>query len=293
MSRTQITPWHKRIINGAFDSGEPLWPTGASAALAARDAEIAELRKALDGWQDVAAEQRVSLDQANRNIDLRALHQANDVWYWQGDGTDHPESISNSMCIVMRGDHLRALVGARESVQPVGVLGYAIFRHGKQQGVEMSKTMADRWVDAQCLPLVAAKTIATPRADAPIGIDLDGMPQPYAGAIVLLETIAQCGALAFFADGSATPNHELCLRFAGELREAGRASAPRADTQQYSADMKSMILGQAVCHWKLRWPADRTSNVMVFNGQCITRAEFETRAAAATAANRGWPHETK
>lgn len=54
-----------------------------------------------------------------------------------------------------------------------------------------------------------------------VGRGLEGLPQPYAGAVVLLETIAQCGAIAFDETGAPTPNRELCLRFAGELRVAG------------------------------------------------------------------------
>lgn len=76
---------------------------------------VQQLRKSLAGWIDEAAALRKSLDQARADLELRALHQKNDAWYWQGDGTDFPESISNSMCIVMRGDQLRALVDAGKS----------------------------------------------------------------------------------------------------------------------------------------------------------------------------------
>lgn len=57
----------------------------------------------------------------------------------------------------------------------------------------------------------------------PVGLNLEGVPQPFAGAIVLLETIAQTGATSFI-DGKPTPNRELCLRFASELRAALRPS---------------------------------------------------------------------
>lgn len=58
-----------------------------------------------------------------------------------------------------------------------------------------------------------------------VGRDLDNVPQPYAGAVVLLETIAQCGAIAFDGMGNPTPNRELCQRFADELRTEGKARA--------------------------------------------------------------------
>lgn len=58
-----------------------------------------------------------------------------------------------------------------------------------------------------------------------VGRNLDGVPQPYAGAIVLLETIAECGALAFVGE-QRTPMSETCTRFANDLRTvAGRRAA--------------------------------------------------------------------
>lgn len=56
------------------------------------------------------------------------------------------------------------------------------------------------------------------------------LPQPYAGAITLLETIAEHGALAKFDDGMPTPNSVLCKRFAEQLRAiAHRAGSAQAD----------------------------------------------------------------
>lgn len=63
-----------------------------------------------EGWIDHAKHLQSRLDCLNRELDLRKLHQDKNCWYWQGDGTDHPESISNSMCIVIRGDQLRELL---------------------------------------------------------------------------------------------------------------------------------------------------------------------------------------
>jgi hypothetical protein len=54
-----------------------------------------------------------------------------------------------------------------------------------------------------------------------VGIGLTDMPQPYAGAIVMLETIAEFGMQSHYPDGRPTENHELCLRLARELRAAG------------------------------------------------------------------------
>lgn len=66
-----------------------------------------------------------------------------------------------------------------------------------------------------------------------VGRGLDDMPQPFAGAIVLLETIAECGARPYIG-GDPTPMRETCMRFASELRTAGEAArlAGAANAQQ-------------------------------------------------------------
>lgn len=55
-----------------------------------------------------------------------------------------------------------------------------------------------------------------------VGVGLDHVSQPFCGSIVLLETIAEAGALAFYADGTPTPMRETCLKFADELRAKGK-----------------------------------------------------------------------
>jgi hypothetical protein len=71
---------------------------------------IKTLRKQAEGWKEEAIAMRASRDACLTQLDLHALHQRDDVWYWQGDGTDHPESISNSMAVVIRGDQLREIL---------------------------------------------------------------------------------------------------------------------------------------------------------------------------------------
>jgi hypothetical protein len=58
---------------------------------------------------------------------------------------------------------------------------------------------------------------ATPPAPSTTGGSM--LQQPFAGAITLLETIAQYG-MTPEVDGKPTPNKELCLRFASEMRAA-------------------------------------------------------------------------
>lgn len=81
--------------------------------------------------------------------------------------------------------------------------------------------------------LLASQPKATFYGDpSKAGRNLDGVPQPYSGAIVLLETIAECGAQSFYEDGKPTPNRELCLKFAAELRDvASQPSAPQVSQE--------------------------------------------------------------
>lgn len=69
--------------------------------------------KERDSWQEEAGRLRNERDTLRRSLDLRALHQERDVWFWEDDGEDHPESMSNSMAVVIRADVLRALIGSR------------------------------------------------------------------------------------------------------------------------------------------------------------------------------------
>ena len=45
---------------------------------------------------------------------------------------------------------------AAQQAAPTGTLGYALFRNGKQEGIERSWEMAKRWVNAEIVPLIAA-----------------------------------------------------------------------------------------------------------------------------------------
>lgn len=64
------------------------------------------------------------------------------------------------------------------------------------------------------------------------------------------------------------------------LRLRAQAGAPIA-TKKRNEELHSLMLGQSVVFHKFVWPAELHSGVMFFNGQRITRAEFEARAALA------------
>lgn len=103
-----------RAALGMDAPAESLVQQHAQAALSdERESQtVAQLRKSLAGWQEECKVLRDDRDSLRQRLDLQALHQRNDIWYWQGDGSDYPESISNSMAVVIRGDQLRAILAA-------------------------------------------------------------------------------------------------------------------------------------------------------------------------------------
>jgi hypothetical protein len=74
---------------------------------------INALKKERDGWHEEATSLAKQLRIAQVDLDMRREHQAKDVWYWQGDGEDHVESMSNRMLVVIYASDLRAALAAQ------------------------------------------------------------------------------------------------------------------------------------------------------------------------------------
>lgn len=74
--------------------------------------QIATLERQRDGWREEATFLRRRLVVAESDIDAMRKHQANDVWYYQGDGRDHVESMATDMVVVIHAGDLRALLAA-------------------------------------------------------------------------------------------------------------------------------------------------------------------------------------
>lgn len=47
-----------------------------------------------------------------RDLELRGAYERRDYWGWQGDGTDHPESMGSQMAVMMTGAQLRELLAS-------------------------------------------------------------------------------------------------------------------------------------------------------------------------------------
>lgn len=110
-----------------------------------------------------------------------------------------------------------------------------------------------------------------------VGRDMDSIEQPFAGAIVLLETIAECGAIAYI-DGQRTQNSELCRRFAAELRTEAR----RATAGTTAPDLAARIISSEK-------PLDAESHRLFNENRWDMYVGDESGAAGTTAAPSDWP----
>lgn len=90
------------------------------------------------GWESHAKELERELAYWRQRAKTMLDHQDGECWYWQGDGTDHPESMVGSLPVVIRADDLRALMapaapqpaqpldsGVMELAESVGLIGPA------------------------------------------------------------------------------------------------------------------------------------------------------------------------
>lgn len=93
------------------------------------------------GWKAYAESMERERDYYRTRAQTMYEHQRGEVWYWQGDGHDHPESMANSLPVVIRADDLRALIApvtpalveAAERV-PAAWDAYWQSKHGEKEG---------------------------------------------------------------------------------------------------------------------------------------------------------------
>lgn len=88
------------------------WPLMERFASLVRSVPVGEVKPAPQGsggWQSYAEALERERDFFRRLAQSKSKHERGDVWYWQGDGDDHPESMGNDMVVVIRADQLRAL----------------------------------------------------------------------------------------------------------------------------------------------------------------------------------------
>lgn len=79
---------------------------------------LATLTRQRDGWREEAQRLQRRLHLTECDIDLMSKHQAKDAWYYQGDGFDHLESMTNRMVVVIHAADLRALIATGPAKPP-------------------------------------------------------------------------------------------------------------------------------------------------------------------------------
>jgi hypothetical protein len=110
----------REVEERAALSAAPVSEQAQEASTAQPDSEretqyVAELRKELQGWKQEAKERQHENELLRERMQLRTQEQRRDVWFWQGDGEDHLESMSNGMAVVIRADRLRALAAPQDA----------------------------------------------------------------------------------------------------------------------------------------------------------------------------------
>lgn len=116
----QLAPWgaSKDWVEGFVDGFNRATKWMQSAMTEFRAAPVEEpttnalnaLRRARDGWHEEAVSLAKRLKYVESDNDLLRKHQSKDVWYFQGDGEDHIESMGNNMVVVIHAHDLRSLI---------------------------------------------------------------------------------------------------------------------------------------------------------------------------------------
>lgn len=169
----QLAPWGapKEWVEGFVDgfNRAAKWMQSALTEFHAKPVEepttnaLNALKRARDGWQEESASLAKRLTYMEADNDLLRKHQSKDVWYFQGDGEDHIESMGNNMVVVIHAHDLRSLMapaqeqcGCRISfaqINAAGDLERVTIHYGKgrvayvvlpaQSGVELARELLD------------------------------------------------------------------------------------------------------------------------------------------------------
>ncbi len=85
-------------------------PTQIGRPAGVPDQVLQAVKRERDGWQATAQDLQRRLHLAECDLDLRRAHQERDVWFFQGDGEDHLESLGNRTVVVIHAADLRTVL---------------------------------------------------------------------------------------------------------------------------------------------------------------------------------------
>lgn len=122
------------------------------------------------GWKSHAEAMEHERDYYRARAQTMYEHQRGEFWYWQGDGHDHPESMANSLPVVIRADDLRALIAAGEPVAvPQDVLAALDRMCTPLDESRLSGATAES--DARCMKLIRDYVLSAAPSTTPVGIN--------------------------------------------------------------------------------------------------------------------------
>lgn len=67
------------------------------------------------GWKAYAKDLEIDREYYRGRANMMSMHQRGECWYWQGDGNDHVDSMTNSLPVVIRADVLYDLINKKET----------------------------------------------------------------------------------------------------------------------------------------------------------------------------------
>jgi len=112
------SPWHGWLFfkhpDGEMVSLAKIEEVSEAPDEAAPDSQklISNLRESLEIQERKIERLRELLQKASDYKDYLQSPEESPVWIWQGDGEDYPDSMANSLTVVIRADQLRALIHA-------------------------------------------------------------------------------------------------------------------------------------------------------------------------------------
>lgn len=86
-------------------------------ALEAADSDKALVQHKLDSLAKEFVAEQAAHNAAKRHLQAVHVPESGDVWFWQSDGANHPESLSTCCNVVMTADALRAILARAETAE--------------------------------------------------------------------------------------------------------------------------------------------------------------------------------
>lgn len=154
------------------------WIDDANELIGRHEARIAELERARDDRRDEFTSLTRALHTANCDIELLRGKVDNNVWAWQADETDHLESMSKRMSVLIFAGDLRALlsISRAEAERERDELVQKMYQLESERDALRADAERYQWLRGRDLNTIAAGGVfagMTPQNIVINGADLD------------------------------------------------------------------------------------------------------------------------